>query len=394
MGKIVGKIISILSLFLLAVFLSFQTPAALAQADPKDTCKGVRFAEYTTNTPLPILTDNYNKARFIIDIGNVGGFLPGYNYKMEFRCGAQSFTGKQGATPITGTMEIFNDLDKSSWFVLPGTRACEFSREPHEIWVTAEKNNKSYPVCRITYEVVDADTLCKLTLNPADKIIAGQNLKISGEKLGQGKIVNIFGLFLDSRNVQRYASPSFSDFLIPDPDILLAKLGRHRVDIRRDRNSDPKNPPDYGPVLCPVDFTVGTPENPGKVLDETDIKQCKGGPNCSSGTTSGCDIDPNTPGIQTDPNHPSVKTAIGCIHTNPADLMQDVLKFGVGIGGGVAFLMMLLGAFQMLTSAGNPETLQAGRDRLTSAVIGLLIIIFSVLLLQIIGVDILEILKR
>src|SRR3989338_1008953 len=88
---------------------------------------------------------------------------------------------------------------------------------------------------------------------------------------------------------------------------------------------------------------------------------------------------------------PAIKTAIGCIHTNPADLVQDVLKFALGIGGGLAFLMMLLGAFQMLTSAGNPETLQAGKDRLTSAIIGLLFIIFAVLLLQIIGVDILGI---
>ena len=70
------------------------------------------------------------------------------------------------------------------------------------------------------------------------------------------------------------------------------------------------------------------------------------------------------------------------------------MTFVIGIGGGLAFLMMLLGAFQMLTSAGNPETLQAGKDRLTSAVIGLLFIIFAVLLLQIIGVDILGILKR
>lgn len=103
----------------------------------------------------------------------------------------------------------------------------------------------------------------------------------------------------------------------------------------------------------------------------------------------GCDIDPTTPGIQTDPAKPGIATAIGCIHTNPDDLIADVLKFAIGIGGGLAFLMMLLGAFQMLTSAGNPETLAAGKDRLTSAVIGLLFVIFAVLLLQIIGVDIL-----
>lgn len=87
---------------------------------------------------------------------------------------------------------------------------------------------------------------------------------------------------------------------------------------------------------------------------------------------------------------PGFKTAIGCIHTNPPEFVKDFLTFVIGIGGGIAFLMMLLGSFQMLTSAGNPEALQAGRERLTSAIIGLLFVIFAVLLLQVIGVDILK----
>lgn len=90
-----------------------------------------------------------------------------------------------------------------------------------------------------------------------------------------------------------------------------------------------------------------------------------------------------------DPTNPGFKTAIGCIHTSPVSLARDVLTFVVAISGGLAFLMMLLGVFQMLTSQGNPDSLNAGRERLTSAVIGLLFVIFSVLLLRIIGVDIL-----
>lgn len=90
-----------------------------------------------------------------------------------------------------------------------------------------------------------------------------------------------------------------------------------------------------------------------------------------------------------DPKDPAIQTAIGCIHTSLAGFVKDTLKFVIAISGGLAFLMMLLGAFQMLTSAGNPETLQAGRERFTSAIIGLLFIIFAVLLLRIIGVDIL-----
>lgn len=90
-------------------------------------------------------------------------------------------------------------------------------------------------------------------------------------------------------------------------------------------------------------------------------------------------------------DNPAIATAIGCIHTSPVEFVKDLMKFVIGIGGGLAFLMMLLGAFQMLTSAGNPETLKAGQDRLTSAVIGLLFVIFTILLLQIVGIGILNI---
>ncbi|MBI2039674.1 hypothetical protein HYT18_01250 [Candidatus Microgenomates bacterium] len=93
-------------------------------------------------------------------------------------------------------------------------------------------------------------------------------------------------------------------------------------------------------------------------------------------------------------DNPGIATAIGCIHTSPVGFVKDALKFIIAISGGLAFLMMLLGAFQMLTSAGNPETLQAGRERFQSAIIGLLFVIFAVLLLRIIGVDILGLGKQ
>lgn len=88
---------------------------------------------------------------------------------------------------------------------------------------------------------------------------------------------------------------------------------------------------------------------------------------------------------------PAIRTAIGCIHTKPQEFVKDFMKFTIGIAGGLAFLLMLSGAFQMITSSGNPDTLKSGQDRLTSAVIGLMLIIFAVLLLQIIGVNILGI---
>lgn len=84
-------------------------------------------------------------------------------------------------------------------------------------------------------------------------------------------------------------------------------------------------------------------------------------------------------------------TALGCIDTTPDGFVSWFLTGAIGIGGGVAFLIMLWGVFTMITSAGNPERLNQGREIIVSAIAGLIMIIFSVFLLRVIGVDILKI---
>ena len=85
-------------------------------------------------------------------------------------------------------------------------------------------------------------------------------------------------------------------------------------------------------------------------------------------------------------------TAIGCIDTiHPEAFITQILGLAVGIGGGIAFLLMLFGTFQIMSSGGDPKGIQGGKETITSALAGLLLIIFSVFLLRFIGVDILGI---
>ncbi len=84
-------------------------------------------------------------------------------------------------------------------------------------------------------------------------------------------------------------------------------------------------------------------------------------------------------------------TAIGCIPINyTAFISEVVLKTGVGIAGGIAFLYFLYGVFIILTSTGNAEKLEEAKQIITSALAGLILIIFSIFLLKTIGVDILK----
>ena len=87
----------------------------------------------------------------------------------------------------------------------------------------------------------------------------------------------------------------------------------------------------------------------------------------------------------------TLKTAIGCINTEPGKLVSGLVKVATAAGGAIALLLMILGSLKMILSGGSPDRLKEGREQFTSAVIGLLFIIFSVLLLQVIGVDILNI---
>ncbi len=86
-----------------------------------------------------------------------------------------------------------------------------------------------------------------------------------------------------------------------------------------------------------------------------------------------------------------INTAIGCINVlgGQEEFLGQLLKWAVGIGGGIAFLLVIYAGFMIMTSGGNPERLKAGQELLTSAISGLVLLIFSIFILRFIGIDIL-----
>lgn len=85
-----------------------------------------------------------------------------------------------------------------------------------------------------------------------------------------------------------------------------------------------------------------------------------------------------------------VETALGCIPTDPAELVKWILKYAILMGGGIAFLLSVFGGVSIILAGGNPEKINAGKEIIGSALTGLLFIIFSVFLLRFIGYDILQ----
>ncbi len=87
-----------------------------------------------------------------------------------------------------------------------------------------------------------------------------------------------------------------------------------------------------------------------------------------------------------------IDTAIGCIPiASEQALATFFLTWGMGLGGGIALILIVIASFMVMTSAGDPKKLQAGKELLTSAVSGLIILVFAAYILNFVGVELLGI---
>lgn len=91
-------------------------------------------------------------------------------------------------------------------------------------------------------------------------------------------------------------------------------------------------------------------------------------------------------------NGGGVWTGVGCIQANVNSFIQQtLLTWGIGLAGIIALLCIIYSSFMMQTSRGNPEKIKKAQELLTSCIMGLILIIFSVFILRLIGVSILKI---
>ncbi len=82
---------------------------------------------------------------------------------------------------------------------------------------------------------------------------------------------------------------------------------------------------------------------------------------------------------------------IGDISTEPAQFIVRILTIILSFAGGIALLLIISAGYKIMTSKGKPEAIQQGRDQLIAAIIGLVFIIFSFVIFQLIVVDIFKI---
>lgn len=86
-----------------------------------------------------------------------------------------------------------------------------------------------------------------------------------------------------------------------------------------------------------------------------------------------------------------LNTAIGSIPTDPIGFIERLFSIVLTLAGVAALGLLIYGGYNYMISRGDPEKIKGARETITSAIIGLLFIIFSLVILQVIAGDILRI---
>ncbi len=81
----------------------------------------------------------------------------------------------------------------------------------------------------------------------------------------------------------------------------------------------------------------------------------------------------------------------GDISTDPGQFIVRILTIILSFTGGIALLLIISAGYKIMTSKGKPEAIQQGRDQLISAIVGLVFIIFSFVIFQLVVTDLLKI---
>jgi hypothetical protein len=129
-------------------------------------------------------------------------------------------------------------------------------------------------------------------------------------------------------------------------------------------------------LLCgPTSFQVGNTSgsSPMTPPDQRSTFICKGKPECEQCILAG-----------------NWWTVLGCLPIGQGGVAQVLINFITGIAGGIAFLMMLKGAFLLMTSQGDFNRVKAGKSSMTKGAAGLLIVVFATVILRIMAADILK----
>lgn len=80
-----------------------------------------------------------------------------------------------------------------------------------------------------------------------------------------------------------------------------------------------------------------------------------------------------------------VATGIGDLDTDTVGVANTIIGIATALAGGVAIVLLIKGGYEILSSQGDPNKINEGRETITNALLGLVLIFASVFILFIIS---------
>jgi hypothetical protein len=87
----------------------------------------------------------------------------------------------------------------------------------------------------------------------------------------------------------------------------------------------------------------------------------------------------------------AVNTSLGIFSTEPGPFIVRVFGVLLAVSGSIAVILFMRAGYKIMSARGNPEGIKDGREQLVAAILGLMFLIFSFVLLQVIAADLLKI---
>lgn len=84
----------------------------------------------------------------------------------------------------------------------------------------------------------------------------------------------------------------------------------------------------------------------------------------------------------------AVASAIGNIPTDPAEFVKKIFTVLLSMASGWATYLIVTGGYMLMFSHGEAEPVKEAREKITSAIVGIVFMLLSLVILRVIGVDI------
>lgn len=171
--------------------------------------------------------------------------------------------------------------------------------------------------------------------------------------------------------------------------------GNYLIDVKLPVNA--VNPNYNNEVIeCTQAFNIDAGGGNLGCSTDNDCVNNPNGPYCMPDTSGGlsCQASPNglaaNPCVDNGNNSFACQTAIGAISTDAGGFAKGLLQLFFALAGLILLFVLIANGYKFMTSQGDEEKVKEAREAIMAAIAGLVLVAFSIVILQFITVDVLH----